>query len=162
MIKPRIGGHPIHIILVHFPSGLYPLSVVCATLFYYNGNTIPGHVAFYTMAGGTAMAWLAILFGLWESFLIPATRTRIITAISWHALLNGIVTILFTAWTIKTWRLYPALEKDSLLLIIFKWVALILLIAGNYIGGKLLLKYHVGISKTGIDNGPSKLFNHLD
>jgi uncharacterized membrane protein len=162
MIKPRIAGHSLHIMLVHFPSALYPMSVVCSSLYYFNGNIIAGHVAFYTMAAGAVTGWLAILFGLWDSFFVSATKTKIITTIFFHATLNGIVTILFTVWAVKAWNIYPGVNKDSELLVILKWISIALLFAGNYCGGKLLLKYHVGILKTAVDENQSRLYNHPD
>lgn len=144
MIKPRIGGHPVHIMLAHFPSALYPMAVACSTLYYYNGNPIAGHVAFYTMTAGTGMACLAILTGLWESALVPLSQTKIITTIVWHASLNGIVTFIFIVWVVKAWRSYPLVIQDSIGIIIFKWVLIVVLFAGNFLGGKLLLKYRLG------------------
>jgi uncharacterized membrane protein len=162
MLKPRIGGHPVHIMLVHFPSALYPMSVVCSSLFYYNANAVFGQVSFFTLAAGAGMGWLAMLFGLWESFFVPSAKTKIVTTIFWHATLNGIVTILFTILAVKDWNLYPEIRKDSTLLLIVKWIGIIALLAGNYFGGKLVLKYHLGVEKTSADEGQSKLFNHLD
>jgi uncharacterized membrane protein len=144
MIKPRIGGHPVHIMLAHFPSALYPMAVVCSTLYYYNGNPIPGHVAFYAMAGGTAFACLAIIAGLWESWLVPLSKTKIIITIAWHATFNGIVTIIFIVWLVKAWQVYPTVIKDSTGIIIVKWILIAVLFAGNFFGGKLLLKYRLG------------------
>jgi uncharacterized membrane protein len=148
MIRPRIDGHPIHIILAHFPSALLPASVVCSSLYYFTGNKIAGYVALYNMIAGVGTAWLTIVFGLWESLLVPAHKTKIVATIFWHASFNAIMSIVFTLWTAKAWSAYPEVEKDSTLLLIFKWVAIGALIVGNYMGGKLLLKHHVGITKT--------------
>lgn len=137
------------------------MAVVCATIFYFNNNPVPAHVAHYAMIAGVATGWLAILFGCWESAFVPLRKTKIITTIFWHASLNGAVTILFTVWAVKTWNSYPLLPKDSTLLLIGKWVAILGLFGGNYFGGKLLLKYRVGMDSS-IDKDQPQLFNHTD
>ncbi|MEO5564400.1 MAG: hypothetical protein ABIR18_13220, partial [Chitinophagaceae bacterium] len=104
------------------------------------------------MITGVGTAWLTIVFGLWESLLVPVHKTKIVTAIFWHASFNAIVTILFTIWAVQAWSIYPEVAQDSGLLIILKWISILVLFAGNYMGGKLLLKYHVGIPNTVIDD----------
>lgn len=152
MIKPGISGHPVHIILAHFPSALFPMSVICSSLYYFSDNDWAGHAAFYNLVAGAGTAWLTIVFGLWESLLVPASKTKVLTSILVHATFNVTVTILFSIWAAKAWKEYPDLVKDSTTLIIFKWIAVVMLIVGNFFGGKLLLKYHVGITPSKMDD----------
>ena len=156
MIKPRIAGHPLHIILAHFPSAFYPMSVICASVYYFTGNIICAHVAVYTMLAGTATGWMTILFGLWESWFVSINETKVVTTIFWHASFNGVITILFTIWSVKTWNYYPEIIKDSLSLMIIKWAVILLLVAGNFLGGKLLLKYHVGLPEASAPSNRNK------
>ena len=154
MIKPRIGGHPLHIILAQFPTALYPMSVACSSLFYFSdNNTWAGHAAFYNLIAGAGTAWLTIVFGLWESLLIPAGKTKVIANLLWHATFNGLATILFSIWASNAWNEYPDLVKDSTTLLIFKWIAVAMLIIGNYFGGKLVLEHHIGITPSKRDDG---------
>jgi uncharacterized membrane protein len=162
MMKPRIGGHPVHIMLAHFPSAFFPLAVVCSTLFYATGHEIPGHVAFYSMAAGVFTAALAIIFGIWEAICAWPVRPNVQNTILWHAALNATVTIFFLTWALKAWKTYPIVVKDSLAVMIVKWIVIGLLFAGNYFGGKLLLTYHIGMEKDKKNNNLSKIFNHFD
>lgn len=153
MLKPRIGGHPLHIILAHFPSALFPMSVACSSLFYFSDNTWAGHAAFYNLMAGAGTAWLTILFGIWESLLVPARKTKAIVSILWHATFNGLATILFSIWASNAWDEYPNLVKDSITLLVFKWIAVVMLVIGNYFGGKLLLEHHIGVTPSKPDDG---------
>jgi len=153
MIKPRIGGQPLHIILVHFPSALFPMSVACSSLFYFSDNNWAGHAAFYNLMAGAGTAWLSILFGLWESLLVPASKTKAIASIVWHATFNGLATILFSIWASSAWREYPELVKDSTTLLVFKWIAVAMLIIGNYFGGKLVLVHQIGVTPSKPEDG---------
>lgn len=153
MVKPRIAGHPLHIILAHFPSALFPMSVACSSLFYFSDNTWAGHAAFYNLMAGAGTAWLTIVFGLWESLLVPARKTKAIASILWHATFNVLATILFSIWASSAWNEYPDVVKDSITLLVFKWIAVAMLIIGNYFGGKLLLKHHIGITPSKPDDG---------
>ena len=153
MIKPRIGGQPLHIILVHFPSALFPMSVACSSLFYFSDNTWAGHAAFYNLMAGAGTAWLTIVFGLWESLLVPANKTKAIASILWHATFNGLATILFSIWATSALHGYPELVKDSATLLVFKWIAVAMLIIGNYFGGKLVVKHHIGITSSKPEDG---------
>jgi uncharacterized membrane protein len=146
MIRARLGGHPIHLMLVHFPAALYPMAAVCSSWFYVTSNPLPGHVSVYSITAGAAIAWIAALFGLWDAAFVSSKHTKIITTIAWHASLNGLVTILFTVWAVQSLKNYPELTKDSSLVLLLKWVAVVLLLIGNYFGGKLVLKYGVGLN----------------
>jgi uncharacterized membrane protein len=153
MIKPRIGGHPLHIILAQFPSALFPMSVACSSLFYFSDNKWAGHAAFYNLMAGAGTAWLTIVFGLWESLLVPASKSKAIGSILWHTTFNGTTTILFSIWAARAWHEYPELAKESNTLLIFKWIAVVMLIIGNYFGGKLVLEHHIGITPSKTDEG---------
>src|SRR4051794_27105957 len=58
-------GHPLHPLLVHFPVGLFTISLLfdLATVFVDAGNT-GVRAAFYTMVVGLVMAMLAAIPGL--------------------------------------------------------------------------------------------------
>jgi len=102
---------------------------------------------------GAGTAWLTIVFGLWESLLVPASKTKAIASILWHATFNGLTTILFSIWASTAWHEYPGLVKDSTTLLVFKWIAVAMLIIGNYFGGKLVLKHHIGATPSKPDDG---------
>lgn len=144
MIRARIGGHPIHLMLVHFPAALYPMAAICSSWFFYTSDPLPGYVSVFCIIAGAAMAWIAALFGLWEAAFVSLKQTKVISTIVWHASINGSVTILFTIWAVQTWKTYPELIKDSGLTLSLKWTAVALLLFGNFFGGKLVLKYGVG------------------
>lgn len=122
------------------------MSVICSTLFFFRDNLAQAHVAFYCMAAGAAAGWLSTITGLLEALLVPVNRSKAMNAIFLHASLNAAVTIAFTIWAVLAWKVYPDVVKDSSLLLLSKWIAIIILVIGNFTGGKLLLDYHVGIS----------------
>jgi hypothetical protein len=47
----------------------------------------------------------------------------------------------------KVWLSYPALQAPSLILLSIKSLLIIALLSGNYLGGNLVYRYHIGIYK---------------
>jgi len=88
LLQGKPFGHPLHPALVHFPIGLFVLSLMLDIALYLNLTSIDLFPAsLYTMAGGLAMGILAALTGLVDRSDIrldhPARKTSTV-----HMLLN--------------------------------------------------------------------------
>ncbi|MFT3784287.1 MAG: DUF2231 domain-containing protein [Nibricoccus sp.] len=127
--------------LIHFPIALWPAhaGLHLCTRILPAGTEV---VAFWLLAVGTVLGWLAAFAGMSDVLRelktgLPWPPSRVIA----HAAVNGSVLTGFTAlaaWETKT---YPHL--------IIGWVALsielallVTMVAGNYLGGALVWGYH--------------------
>jgi uncharacterized membrane protein len=143
----KIFGHPIHIILIHFPSALFPMDLVCSVIAYNNGHTSLVDAAFYASAGGVALGWLAALFGALDLVPVAKEKPRSMNKALIHGGLNGTVVLGFTLLALISYKHYPALEVDSVAKLIVKGVLVLTLAIGNFLGGSLILKDGIAVKK---------------
>lgn len=140
----KIFGHPIHLLLIHFPAALIPMDLACSLLQYYMHNNSFGLAGFYALAGGVAIGWLAICFGLLDlvKISLQALQAQKIALI--HGGINTVVIIAYTIFAVKGLKAYPEVVPASMPLIISKAVLVAGMFTGNFFGGNLVLKYGVG------------------
>lgn len=133
-------GHPIHIILVHFPSALFPLSVflsVLAKIYAIEQFTI---TAAYMLIAGSIMGWLAGITGLIDLVVVAENKPHSLKKALWHGSINIMVLLLFTIFAFMHYKKLPVVEMDSNMILGIKIVAVIAMIVGNFIGAELILK----------------------
>lgn len=140
----KILGHPLHILLIHFPAALIPMDFVCTCLQNYMHNDSFGLAAFYAMAGVVVLGWLAIVFGFIDLIRIPAQEPQAQKIALVHGCINSIIIIVYTILAMKAFKVYPAPMAASTALLIVKGILVISLVIGNYLGGSLVLKYGIG------------------
>src|SRR4051812_32458982 len=133
----RFLGHPIHVMLIHFPVGLWPAHAALHLF----ASALPAEmsvIAFWLLTGGTALAWLAVICGVAD--LIPilgaADRRQSRTALI-HGAINGSVTAGFTGLFAAEYASYPAIHHGRPFMAA-EIALLVALFAGNYFGGALV------------------------
>jgi len=141
----RILGHPVHVMLIHFPSALFPMEFVCYILLFFTGKQSFADASFYAMAGGVFAGWIAVLFGALDLAKIPPYKPDVIKKALFHGSLNTVILITYTVLVYLLYKKYPQLPVASTSLLITKGMLIVLLIIGNYWGGELILKYKVAI-----------------
>ncbi len=141
----KIFKHPIHIMLIHFPSALLPMDFVCYGLFYYTHQPSFAYASFYALFGAVVLGWAAALFGILDILKIPPGKTDALQKALIHGGINVSVIMVYTVLAYSAYKKYPTLADASLPLLIFKGVLVSFMIIGNYIGGSLILKYKIGI-----------------
>lgn len=141
----RILGHPVHVMLIHFPSALFPMELVCYALLFFTGQKSYAEAAYYAMTGAVAMGWLAVLTGALDLAKIPPYKPVVIKKALIHGGINSSVLLIYTVFVFLVSRRYPTLPEASLSLLITKFVLVAVLIVGNYRGGELILKHKVAI-----------------
>jgi len=73
----RIGGHPIHPMLVPLAIGLWVFSLVCDLIYRFGGGSdVWVGVAFYTLAGGIVGALLAAVPGFIDLLSLPPGKVK--------------------------------------------------------------------------------------
>ncbi len=142
-----IAGHPIHPMVVPIAIGGFILSFVFDIVCLATGNLDPwAAVAYYTMIGGIVGALFAAVFGFIDMLSLPAGTTKKVALT--HMGLNLTVVALFV-W--NAWMRHA--EPQSLTLpMALSFVALALLVASGWLGGKMV--YEAGVGVSGIGEAP--------
>lgn len=148
-----IAGHPIHPMLVSIPIGLWIFALACDLVHTLGGgDPLWRVIAFYAIVGGIIGALAAAVPGLIDLLSLPAGPRR--TAII-HMTLNLTIVVLFVinAW-IRTGRA-PA-ERVTILdtTVLLSIVAVGLLVASGWLGGKLVFEGGVGVNA--VDTSPDQ------
>lgn len=143
----KIFGHPVHIMLIHFPSALIPMDFVCYALQYYTHQPSFAFASFYALVGVVATGWAAVLFGILDTAEIPPEKTAAISKALIHGGINVLIIIIYTVLAYNAYKKYPALPEATLTLLAIKGVTVGFLIMGNYLGGSLILKDKIGIEE---------------
>jgi uncharacterized membrane protein len=138
-------GHPIHTMIIHFPTALLPMDLVMSFLYYKTGNASFGSAAFYCVLGAVAIGILAMLTGLIDLIgFKPEQKPALGTGLL-HGFINGTVIIIYGVIAYKGWKVYPEIPLPTIAMLVVKAVAVLTLLVGNYYGGSLIYKHRIGI-----------------
>jgi uncharacterized membrane protein len=143
----KILGHPVHMILIHFPSALLPMDFVCSALAFYTGDSNLAYTSFYCMIGGVIFGALAIIAGILDLIGIAEDQPAALRKALIHGGINTSVIIGYSLIAFIAFKNYPAIVSDDLSKIIVKGSLIAFMMVGNYLGGSLILKDKVGIHK---------------
>lgn len=141
----KVFGHPMHVMFIHFPVGLIPMDLVLSFLSYYFQQPILATAAFYCLAGGVITGYVALLTGLLDLLAIPRENKLAVGAGLLHGFVNGTVILVYSVLAYKAWQSYPQLTTPTMPLLLIKFLLVGSLFIGNFLGGKLIYKHHVGI-----------------
>jgi len=133
----RILGHPVHVMVIHFPIALWPAHWVLHVL---STMLPPGalFVAFWLLVAGTAFGWLAALAGVLDLMeLFRGSDVAAQRAGLYHAAINGLVVAAFTALALWEYASYPA-TRSSAPMLIAEAVVIAAMFVGNFFGGKMV------------------------
>ena len=134
-------GHPSHPMFVHFPTALFPTSLLFDLLSW--GITQPELVkaAFYNIAVGLGGALLAVLTGFVDYFgMVSGSKKHRVT--TWHMLANLPLVLLFAiSLGLRSQELDAT--RTPLYILVLSLIGLPLLLVGNYFGGELV--YRMGM-----------------
>jgi uncharacterized membrane protein len=139
----KILRHPLHVMLIHFPTALLPMDLVLSYLFYSTGNESYGTAAFYCLIGGVGVGLLAGITGLIDLVMIK-DRTAMAAALI-HGGINLTAILVFSVFAYKSWNLYPQVQVPTLTVLIVKLLTVVFIFVGNYLGGRLIFKHHIAI-----------------
>ena len=142
----KFFGHSIHIMLIHFPSALFPVHVLFAILGKYTFSVSLVEAGFYINVVGCIMGWIALLFGLLDLMQVYKTKEELIQKVLIHGGINSIVLIGFSIFTLVQIKILPKFDEDSIMVLVIKSLLILIMILGNYLGGQLILKYKIGVT----------------
>jgi uncharacterized membrane protein len=134
----RIRGHPVHVMLVHFPIALWPAHFVLHLF----GERIAagpatGAVAFWLLTAGVLVGWTGILPGAVDLLRLQADQNARRVRTAWaHAATNGTVLFGFTVLCALEYARYPQISHTSGWLFL-EGTLLLMLVAGCFLGGEI-------------------------
>ena len=151
--KVKSGGHPLHLMLVNFPVGLWITSVVFDIIHLVTGNGYWSGVAFWMIAAGTIGGLLAALAGVTDWTGIPGdTPAKRVGMI--HGLGNSIVLLLFVAsWLLRL----HAPDDPPIIAYVLSFLGAALVSGTAWLGGELTGHFGVGIEEGANVNAPDSL-----
>ncbi len=144
LMRARMFDHPIHAMLVHFPSALFPVSLALDVLARLGVGNSFAAAAFYAMAGGLLGGAVAAVFGAMDYFRLPATHAAWKKA-SLHALLNFVWLTWFGTLLGLRLKQYPQIELATTIEIILCGAADAGLFFSNFLGGELVFRHKLGV-----------------
>lgn len=150
MRGPRLGRHPLHPALVHFPVVFWTVTPVADLMQRFLGGDLWWRCAFWAIGGGLALALPAMVAGFLDLLALPAEHPGQRTG-QRHLLLMG------AAWTVFVCDLLlrspakasaPGRASAELILSLGGFA---LLLAGAYAGAQLV--YHFGVGQDNQERG---------
>jgi uncharacterized membrane protein len=142
--QAKFLGHPIHVMLIHFPMAMFPVGFIFDLLSCLKEDKIFAIFGFYCMGIGLVSAILAAIFGLADFLRLPDVQT-----IRTKALIHGGINILvvFVYLGLFIFRLpdYPDQKNVSIMLNIVNAILVLGLAISAHLGGDLILKNKVGM-----------------
>jgi uncharacterized membrane protein len=139
MTGARIGGHPIHPMLVGIPIGLCTFSLVADLIrLLGSGKPVWFDLAFYAIAGGIIGALVAAIPGLIDYLSITNDRVRDIALA--HMVTALFVVVLFGVSLWVRWQ-----GDHGILPVALSAVGLILLGLVGWLGGEMVFVHGMGM-----------------
>ncbi len=145
LAKGRFLGHPIHMMLVHFPAALFPFGFLADAASLFTGDASFGAAACYAYAAGVILGSAAAIFGAVDYFRLPTDRPAW-TPATVHALLNLLWLSVFTFLCGLRITSYPHIGLPTLAGVLVSGIAVLGMIVSNHLGGELVIRHGVGTS----------------
>jgi uncharacterized membrane protein len=140
----KLFNHPIHMMLIHFPAALFPTELIFYAIYFQTANVSFGYASFYSVCGGVLFGGLAMITGTID-FLTLHDESKTKAIILLHGGINSVVLFGYCIIAGLLYARYPDLPVATVGLLVWKGVLNLLLIIGNFYGGKLVLKYKIGV-----------------
>ena len=143
----KILGHPVHVMLVHFPIALFTMGFVFSLLGHRNDDQSMTMAGYYTICSGVAIGLVAGIFGAIDLVGVYKNKPRAFKTGLLHASVNVAVVIVFLVIGYSRYNQYPNIPSESPAVLIIEGITLALMLIGNYMGAQLIFKYKVAVKE---------------
>jgi uncharacterized membrane protein len=144
--KGKLAGHPIHVMLVHFPLALFPVSLLFDLIYFKSPDSAFSTMSFYCLVLGLAGGYMAAIFGMIDLINLKKDDELLNKALI-HAGVNSLVIFSYTILAFVRYK-QPNYLGDELWIYIGSNVLLnLFLIVGAHYGGDLVFRYRVGVKE---------------
>lgn len=149
--RATLFGHPIHVMLVAFPLGLFAASVVFDLIWLLGGSPRWTEIASTLIGTGILGALLAAPFGLIDWLSIPEqTRAKQIGAV--HGGGNLVVVVLMLgSWLLRR----DAPTTPEAVAVILSFAAVALTVLTGWLGAELVNRHGMGVHEEAHLDAPS-------
>ena len=140
-------GHPLHPILVHIPTALWPAALVFDLLSWFGvgGNALV-RAATYAILVGLVVAVAAVAAGIadWSGIKRerPAWKIGLI-----HMLLNLAVIIVWAIDLYLRWGTRDVAARVGTIPLLLSLVGTLVLLVSGYLGGRLVYDYGISVAR---------------
>src|SRR5882672_2161075 len=131
----KIFGHPLHVMLIHFPAALFPMDFVCSLFGYFYKDFSFTQASFYAMMGGAVLGCVVVITGTFDLLSVVNEKSSIVKKALVHGGINSTVVIAYIVLAFIAFKKSPDLEADKISGIALKGGLITLMILGNYLGG---------------------------
>jgi uncharacterized membrane protein len=139
MTPASIKGHPLHVMLIPLPLGLWIFSWVADVIYVSGwGEDVWREVALYTLGGGVVGALLAAIPGYLDFRSLTDPHPKKIG--TWHMTLNLTIVLLFM---VNFWMRAADLSWNGGF--VLSTLGVLLLGISGWLGGELVYKHGVGV-----------------
>ena len=141
----KILGHPIHVMLVHFPIALFAMGFVFSLMGQTNNDSSFTMAGYYALCSGVAIGLVAGIFGAIDLVGVYKNKPNGFKTGLIHASINLAVVIVFLVIAYSRYKLYPNIPTESQTVLMIEGITLVLMLIGNYMGAQLIFKYKVAV-----------------
>ncbi|MFL5730968.1 MAG: DUF2231 domain-containing protein [Cytophagaceae bacterium] len=141
--KGKLFGHPIHVMLIHFPMAMFPVGFIFDLLSWIKETPLFAIIGFYCMGIGLAGALLASIFGVMDFLRLPddeIIRTKAVI----HASVNMVVVFVYLGLFLFRMPHYETQKTVSPLLNALNGGLILGLIVSAHYGAELILRHKIG------------------
>lgn len=141
--RVRIGRHPIHPLLVHFPIAFVVAGLGCDIGFLMTADAFWPRAAVWAIGAATILGAAAAIVGTLDFLLVTDIR-RFVS--SWNHFLIAVMLLSMTSvnWWLRVTAAEPAVLPWGLLLSTSSVVAAS---AAGWLGGKLVYEHNIGVAE---------------
>lgn len=145
LLAGRFLDHPLHIMLIHFPLAFIPLCAALGLYSFIYKNNYFAELGFYSGATGTVTGILAAIYRALD--LIKIKDNKLLAKALLHGGLNIFSLLIFGVLIGLRFKYYPSIEPLNIWFLSFEIFAALIILFSGYLGGDLILKYGIGITK---------------
>jgi len=146
----QIAGHPIHVMTVGVPIGLYTAAFIADGLYVLVHDAFWYRMAFWCIALGLLGNLGAVVTGLPDFFAVKKEAPTAWNAATTHLVIGlGLVLLYVINFALHNWG-NPLAGGDSLLPFILSLIGAGLLGLQGWYGGELVFRYKVGVEETDV------------
>lgn len=134
-------GHPVHTILAHFPSALFPTGMIFDFAGLYFNEPSLFTAAFYCQSAGLITGVFVLLSGLTDVYGLYQRNDQVAMKIALlHGGINSLVMMTYFVILYLRMKDYPHFSGVPVWFLVSESTAVLLLIVGNFYGGETYQK----------------------
>lgn len=150
--KLNVGGHPLHVILVDLPIGLWIGSFLADLAALWTGLRFWEDVAWWAMAGGIVTALAAAVPGIVDYFKSVPPHSDAKSTARTHGLINVGLVLLYT---FNLWWRTGGTPGDLWVGFALSAIGVLALSYTGYLGGHLVYRYGMGVERIQVGGNPT-------